>query len=112
MKNIKADECKKMCQENPNCKCINVLPEEDFEKEHIPNSINIPVEEEDFLDQIKNQNINKNDQIIVYCASNECPASTEAAKKLEKAGYKNVCDFKGGMQEWREAGNPVTAGVS
>jgi len=111
MKKINEKELKKILQENPNVKLLNVLPEDEFEKEHIPNSINIPVENENFLDEVKQQINNKNDLVIVYCASNECPASTEAAKKLEENGYKNVYDFKGGLQEWQETGNKVIAGV-
>ena len=111
MKKIGEKEFKKITEQNPNVKVINVLSEDDFEEGHIPNSINIPVESEDFLDQVKNEVRNKNDMIIVYCANNACTASTQAAQILEENGYTKVLDFKGGMEEWKQAGNQVTAGV-
>jgi rhodanese-related sulfurtransferase len=111
MKKIKAQELKTLLQKNPKLKIINVLPEEDFEEEHIPHSLNIPVESEDFVEQVTRQLSNKDETCVIYCASNDCPASTEACKKLEKAGFKNVLDFKGGMEEWKAAGNQVKASV-
>jgi len=92
---------------NDNAIVINVLSKEYFDKEHIPGSINIPLESKDFLEQVKRRIHDKSQDIVVYCAKTECTASEEAAEKLTAAGYENVYDFEGGMKEWREAGHPV-----
>lgn len=82
---------------------VNVLDKEEFSKEHIPNSINIPhgreVEFERRFDRTK--------EIVVYCASAQCPASSEAAEELRKRGFANVYAYEGGMADWRSAGNRI-----
>ena len=47
------------------------------------------------------------DTIVVYCASFECQASTNAAKKLISLGFKNVLDYKGGLKDYKEANLPL-----
>jgi rhodanese-related sulfurtransferase len=88
-------------------KLVDVLPGEYFEKEHIPGAISIPYEE---IEKKAPGTLGKGETIVVYCASYECPASTEVAKKLMGMGYTNVFDYKGGVKEWKEAGYPVHTG--
>jgi len=45
--------------------------------------------------------------VVLYCASYDCPASTEAAKRLMRMGFTSVFDYKGGLEEWKRAGYPV-----
>ena len=85
---------------------VDTLSPESYEKEHIPGSINIPEEDiqmkaEDLLD--------KNKEIIVYCGRFECIMSSHAAEILNKLGFKNVCDFEGGLQDWKQAGFPIVS---
>jgi 3-mercaptopyruvate sulfurtransferase SseA len=47
----------------------------------------------------------KSTPIIVHCSSMECQSSTKAARRLESLGYKEVYDFKAGLQGWQDAGN-------
>ncbi|MBF0384727.1 MAG: rhodanese-like domain-containing protein, partial [Candidatus Omnitrophica bacterium] len=54
--------------------------------------------------------LKKDDQIITYCASSHCPASTMAADKLQKMGYKNVVDFKGGLEDYKKVNFPLERG--
>jgi rhodanese-related sulfurtransferase len=44
---------------------------------------------------------------VTYCSSFECEASTIAAQKLDKYGFKNVLEFKGGLEDWKKAGYPT-----
>mgnify|MGYP003626742147 CR=1 FL=1 len=41
-------------------------------------------------------------EVVVYCANFDCPASTDAARKLDEAGFNNVYDYEGGTQDWME----------
>ncbi len=86
---------------------INVLPREKFARQHIPGSVNVPISAEDFIRQAERKIENPNQDVIVYCAGFDCDASTTAAEKLEKAGYKRVYDFKGGLQEWKQDGGDI-----
>jgi rhodanese-related sulfurtransferase len=82
---------------------LNVLPENYFNEEHIPGSESLPFEDEDFLEKVSRKAPDKDTEIVVYCASMECPLSTKAVKKLEATGYKNVADYEGGMEAWKKA---------
>jgi rhodanese-related sulfurtransferase len=82
---------------------VNVLGEDQFQREHIPGSINIPGEQ---LDEFERR-FDKEKKIVVYCASPDCSASNQAAKALSESGFEHVYDYEGGMSDWREAGRPV-----
>jgi len=84
---------------------VNVLPQDMFEAEHIPQSINIPVGHEALFEQ----SFAKDKEIIVYCASPSCDASPKAAQALAERGFTQVMDYEGGMSDWKEAGNPVAS---
>lgn len=51
---------------------------------------------------------NKEDLIVVYCFSFNCPLSRRLADKLVDNGYKNVIEYPAGLKEWRDiAGYPI-----
>ncbi len=83
---------------------IDVLSPDSYASGHIPGAISMP------LDTITPENaakvLNKEDNIIVYCGSFTCHASTAAAKKLSEMGY-SVLDYKGGLKEWQEKGSKL-----
>lgn len=82
---------------------VNVLGKEQFAKEHIPNSINIPKGQEDEFEK----RFERDKEIIVYCASPECDASPSVAKDLQQRGFKHVRDFEGGITSWKDVGGSV-----
>lgn len=84
---------------------VNVLSREDFEKEHIPGSINIPLLNIETVEK----KFDKGKEIVVYCASESCPASEKAASKLEERGFRNVVDFRDGTDGWKKSGYQVQA---
>lgn len=86
---------------------INVLDPEAFEKAHIPDSINIPLQSSEFVEQVGKVANSKSAPVIVYCASESCDASPKAAQKLEEVGYDKVYDYQGGVEAWSEAGLPL-----
>ena len=104
MKTLTKEQVEQKFGDNDDTLLINVLPREKFLKEHIPGSINIDANASDFIRQFEKKAADKNQMVIVYCAGFDCEASTKAAEKLERAGYKKVFDFKGGLEEWREKG--------
>lgn len=79
---------------------VNVLSEGMHNKDHIPGSINIPVDD---IEELAPKVLpDKSQHIVVYCANADCSASPKAAQKLESMGYENVYDFEGGLEEWNE----------
>ncbi|MBD3272254.1 MAG: rhodanese-like domain-containing protein [Elusimicrobia bacterium] len=85
-------------------KLIDVLSREHYNQEHISGSLSLPL---DTLEHTAPEILDKNDLIITYCANNQCIASSKAAEKLEKMGYKNVYDYKAGLQDYRNANLPL-----
>ncbi len=83
---------------------IDVLGADHFEEEHLPGAVNIPLDQiaEEALDRF-----DKDDDLVVYCASESCQASPKAAEKLESLGFENVKDYEPGIKGWKETGNPV-----
>lgn len=86
---------------------VNVLPPESFGKEHIPGSVNIPQGREEEFER----RYDKGKEIIVYCASPDCPASPTVAEDLRRRGFTDVWDYDAGMSGWKEAGNEVSTGA-
>lgn len=103
VRRITIDELKKrMNQERPYV-LADARDVDSYNSAHIPGAIPIPADE---VDQLAD-NYDRNLDIITYCGSYQCPASTAAAKEFLKKGFRNVWDYKGGLQEWQEQGNPV-----
>jgi rhodanese-related sulfurtransferase len=83
---------------------LDVLGRDSFEKEHIEGSLSLPVNE--ITEETAKKIIPEGAGVIVYCGGFKCTASTKAALKLSKMGYK-VLDYKGGLQEWEDKGNTL-----
>jgi len=83
---------------------VDVLGKASYNRAHIKGAINIPLTD---LDRQAGQLLDKDQRVVVYCASYQCHASTEAAKTLMALGFKDVHDYKGGIAEWAKAGLPT-----
>lgn len=68
---------------------------------HIPTARILPPAE---TERVAAAIADKDQAIVVYCASVTCKNSHEAAAALEKQGYRNVAVYAGGKQDWVEAG--------
>ena len=81
---------------------VNVLDPKWYSLGAIRGSKKIPLAE---LDQRVGE-LDKSKEVVTYCASVECTASSEAAKKLAVRGFK-VKAYEGGIKEWKTAGLPT-----
>ena len=90
-------------EKKPNFIVINVLDYENYSDCHIKGSISIPVNK---IDEIK-KIVDKDAQIVAYCAHYKCGISAEARKKLLEMGYKNVLLYEGGIAQWHQKGFPT-----
>lgn len=82
---------------------INALNAETFNDCHIKGSINIPLAK---LPEAAKQ-LDKNSEIVAYCASVQCPISRKAWHILHDLGFTNVRAYEGGMREWKKNGLPT-----
>ncbi len=83
----------------------DVRDPEEFEKDHIPGAVNIPLEA---LTE-KAKEFKKSQRIIVYGETHADEASNRAAEMLEGMGFRRVSDFDGGVYAWKQAGYLTTA---
>lgn len=86
---------------------VEVLPSKDFEEEHLPGAINVPLSK---IGRVARERFEPNDEIVVYCRNPDCMASPNAAKKLDTLGFENVLDYEGGKADWKAAGYPTESG--
>lgn len=76
---------------------IDVRTPEEFREGHLPGSININWEGDDFKEEVKI--FDKNEPVFVYCEAGA--RGTDAAKYLSGEGFKEVYNLEGGFQEWK-----------
>ncbi|MFW9785554.1 MAG: rhodanese-like domain-containing protein [Candidatus Heimdallarchaeota archaeon] len=98
---ITCEELKMKLDRKDNFKLVFTLGEWHFKAMHIPGSINI-----DSPEKVVNQ-LDKLDDIVVYCASESCPASVMAYHALKSNGFPHVRRFAGGIEEWQNQGLPL-----
>ena len=107
MDTLSVTDLKRMTTADRGIAVINVLGRDAYDEAHIPGSINIPLDREDFVDEVARQIPGKDEPVVVYCASETCQASPKAGRRLEEAGYTRVYDFEDGIKGWQDAGQPV-----
>ena len=81
---------------------VNVLDPKWYELGSIKGSLKIPVAQ---LEQRANE-LDKTKDVVTYCASYDCDASSKGAAILAAKGFK-VRAYEGGIKEWKAAGLPV-----
>lgn len=72
----------------------------EFETIHINTSINIPVSNSDFAEQVKEIRRKSNKPIVFYCNGRTCYKSYKATTAAIKNNIKNVFAYDAGMFEW------------
>ncbi|CAN5165666.1 hypothetical protein BH09DEP1_BH09DEP1_4220 [soil metagenome] len=87
-------------EQKPSLYVINVLDKESYDDCNIAGSVNVPFKDvESFA-----QNIDRNTEMVVYCANYMCTASGAAAQKLKEMGFDKVSAYEGGTAEWYQLG--------
>lgn len=82
--------------ENKNDKInvVDVRDKMDYDKAHIPGSVNLPQTDWDTFAGLDKDKVN-----ILYCYSIVCHLAAKAAMKFAGAGYK-VMELDGGFKDW------------
>lgn len=102
MKTISKDELLEKRTLGKPIQIVNVLDPSYYNLGLIQGSLKIPVSE---IEKRAGE-LDKNYEVVTYCAGYHCNASRTAATKLEKLGF-NVAAYEGGIQEWKQAGFPT-----
>lgn len=84
------------------------LPAKYYLDGHLPGAKHLPLGS---IGQVASEAMpDKQQDIVVYCASPTCRNSHAAAAELEALGYQNVHVYEGGKADWTEAGLPLEKG--
>jgi ArsR family transcriptional regulator len=81
---------------------LDVRPEDEFARGHLPGALNIPLAE---LER-RLRELPKGREVIAYCRGPYCVLSFEAVAALRVRGYR-VRRLEDGYPEWKAAGLPV-----
>ncbi len=106
-KQISRDELISQLAEIPAMIIIDVLPGAEFKVTHLPGALNACVFDMTFLEDVKKLVPDPVTPLVLYGSSVRNLASQTAAEKLAVAGYTNLGDYRGGLEDWREAGHAV-----
>jgi rhodanese-related sulfurtransferase len=87
------------------CVILEVLPEEEYRKGHLPGALSVPLER--VADLVPDLVPDRDLEVIVYSAHSECNDGKRAARELEALGYTNVRSYDGGKRDWIDHGMPL-----
>jgi rhodanese-related sulfurtransferase len=82
---------------------VEVLPAEEYEEEHLPGAISIPLKE---LDADSTAKLDKARPVIVYCWDYLCDMSPRAAARLDSLGFERVYDYAVSKVDYLARGLP------
>lgn len=109
MQSLGTPELKSMFDCEEKFTLINTLSPAQFQKAHIPGSVNVPVNDAGFVKKVERMVDSKDETIVVYSAGVECEFSEKAARKLDRAGFENVYRYMGGTRAWRALGGSLAS---
>ena len=97
---INATQLKEKIDQIPDLTLINVLDEQTYIDCHIPGSINVPYDR--LIETLASWE--KDKEIVLYCAHNDCSKSKEAYELLADLGFTQLSLYFGGMKDWIKKG--------
>ena len=95
--NLDAKQTEKLLNEGKNILVIDVRSDNEYEKGHLINAINIPYDD-DFKSELREIKDYKDKTILVYCKTGN--RSEKAAVKLVDNGFKNIKNATEGIDEY------------
>ncbi|HAO93983.1 MAG: hypothetical protein A2X99_01615 [Deltaproteobacteria bacterium GWB2_55_19] len=98
---ISREDIKALIDRGERITLLGVLPPDEFEKEHIRGSINIPLPA---IERDSIRLLGKEDLIIIYDRDSRSLASAVAVDKLYTLAYRKTLRYQGGLEDWKKAG--------
>lgn len=99
---IDVEQFDRMRQEK-NTVVLDVRTPDEFKKGHVPDALNINVDDPSFARKVSV--LDRSKIYLVHCARGI--RSARASGKLAKIGFEHLYDFAGGFDRWKEAGKPI-----
>jgi rhodanese-related sulfurtransferase len=101
---ITRDELRAKLDRGDEFKLVMTLSEFAYRAKHIPMSLHFETVKEIGA-------LNPGEELVVYCADVQCSASIYAYYLLDRAGYRRVRRYAGGIADWEAAGYPLEHGT-
>jgi rhodanese-related sulfurtransferase len=98
---ISREELRRKLERGDEFKLVMTLSGFAYRTKHIPSSLHF----ETIAEAVAA--LDREDEIVVYCADLHCPASIYAYRLLEREGFTHVRRYAGGVADWEEAGYPL-----
>lgn len=111
IKNVSAEDVKKMLDEKKKIVILDNRPAEEFEKEHVPGAIRL--NSDDLLENSKlaaAAGLKTDDLIVCYCNGEMCWRSPAVSVLLQDLGYKNINWLRSGLPGWIKKGYETAEG--
>lgn len=99
---IDIQELKAKLDRGDDFKVVMTLGEWEYRTTHIPGSVRVSTVEEALTA------LAPEDEIVLYDSGPTCTASRMALRILKTRGYARVRRYAGGLEEWANAGYPLT----
>lgn len=103
-KTISVLEYKQLMSEKKNLQLLDVRTPGEYMEEHLENALNIDYNDPNFEKQL--QSLDKSKPTFIYCLSGG--RSNHALTVMQKNGFKEVYNMKGGILEWKGSQLPLT----
>lgn len=92
---------------NPSVRLVDVRTGAEFESQHIPGSLNVPLAA---LDAHLDALISVKAPLVLVCKSGS--RASEAHRRLASAGIQQVCVLNGGIDAWQSTGGEIVEGAA
>lgn len=89
--------------EQPGVVVLDVRTADEFASGHLPDAINIDINDAGFTDQIAS--LDADATYAIYCRSGN--RSRAALQEMQAAGFANLHHLSGGIGAWQSGGHPV-----
>ena len=94
-----------LMDENSEIVIIDIRPEDDYKKDHIPGAQNLDYDGHDF--QRKAERLDRNKKYLIYCKSGV--RSEYFMMKMKKSGFNDVYAILGGYVAWQISKLPLVS---
>ncbi|HRO76562.1 MAG TPA: rhodanese-like domain-containing protein [Crocinitomicaceae bacterium] len=93
---LNTKEYQQVLTKNKSIQLVDVRTPEEFAEGHLENAVNININSSNFAKQV--EKLDKSKPVYIYCRSGG--RSRTAGATLEKMGFKEIYDLKGGILYW------------
>ncbi len=89
---------------------LDARDEPEFQMEHIPSALNLPLNRFEAYYRKLESLLRKNRLIVTYCSEETCTDALLLAGKLFKRGFRQVFVYREGIREWIQSGYQTKRG--